>query len=250
VPHILLLEDDADIRSGMEQHFRREGFSVCAHGLAGDALGYLEKSAQGTAPKVDVAVLDLTLPDFDGLDVLRAIRRGASPNSPHVIIVTARGEEIDRVLGLELGADDYLSKPFSTRELSARVRAVLRRSAPPADAPGAAASGASGVRFAAPEAPLAFGPISLDPESRAVHVEGGLLDLTRKEFDLLAHLMKNPRRVLTRDRILQDVWGLEYLGESRTIDAHIRRLRSKLGAAAGLVETVVGVGYRLGSVDG
>jgi DNA-binding response OmpR family regulator len=222
----------------MEQHFRREGFSVCSMGLAREAMGYLEKSAAGAAPKVDVAILDLTLPDFDGLDVLRAIRRESALKASPVIIVTARGEEIDRVLGLELGADDYLSKPFSSRELSARVRAVMRRSAAPAEAQ------------EAPAAPLSFGPVSVDCESRSAQVDGRPMDLTRKEFDLLAHLLKNPRRVLTRDRILNEVWGLEYLGESRTIDAHIRRLRFKLGAAAGLVETVVGVGYRLGSADG
>jgi DNA-binding response OmpR family regulator len=238
VAHILLLEDDADIRSGMEQHFRREGFSVSPLGLAREALDYLERFESGGAPKVDVAVLDLTLPDFDGLEVLRAIRKDFALRSVPVIIVTARSEEIDRVLGLELGADDYMSKPFSSRELVARVRAVLRRSGQAQEAP------------APPPAPLAFGPILLDPDSRAAHVEGRPIDLTRKEFDLLAYLLKNPRRVLTRDRILHEVWGLEYLGESRTIDAHIRRLRSKLGASAGLVETVVGVGYRLGSVDG
>jgi DNA-binding response OmpR family regulator len=238
VPHILLLEDDADIRSGMEQHFKREGFSVCPLGLARDALDYLEKSAQGSAPKVDVAILDLTLPDFDGLEVLRAIRKHPALKSSPVIIVTARSEEIDRVLGLELGADDYLPKPFSSRELMARVRAILRRASPKTETPETAA------------APLTFGPISLDPESRAVHVDGQAMEFTRKEFDLLAYLMRNPRRVLTRDKLLHEVWGLEDLGESRTIDAHIRRLRAKLGASAGLVETVVGVGYRLGSVDG
>jgi DNA-binding response OmpR family regulator len=241
LPHILILEDDADIRSGMEQHFRREGFSVCPLGLAGEAMDYLEKSASGAAPRVDVAVLDLTLPDFDGLEALRAIRREPALKALPVIIVTARSEEIDRVLGLELGADDYLSKPFSSRELMARVRAVLRRSAAPAEAQQAPD---------APAAPLSFGPISLDGETRSAGVDGRPMDLTRKEFDLLAYLLKNPRRVLTRDRILHEVWGLEYLGESRTIDAHIRRLRFKLGPAAALVETVVGVGYRLGGVDG
>jgi DNA-binding response OmpR family regulator len=239
VPHVLLLEDDADIRSGMEQHFRREGFSVSPLGLAREAMDYLERSAAGAAPRADVAVLDLTLPGFDGLGVLRAVRREPALKASPVIIVTARSEEIDRVLGLELGADDYLAKPFSSRELMARVRAVLRRSAAPAGDQGAPAA-----------APLSFGPVSVDCESRSALVDGRPMDLTRKEFDLLAHLLRNPRRVLTRDRILHEVWGLEYLGESRTIDAHIRRLRFKLGDAAGLVETVVGVGYRLGSADG
>ncbi|MDR1841988.1 MAG: response regulator transcription factor [Holophagales bacterium] len=236
--HILLLEDDADIRIGMEQYFKREGFSVCSHDLAKEAMDYLNKSVSGAAPRVDVAILDLTLPDYDGLEVLRAIRREPALKFTPVIIVTARGEEIDRVLGLELGADDYLSKPFSTRELVARVRAILRR-----------ASFLTEALETAPANTLTFGPILVDLDGYAARVDGHLIDLTRKEFELLAYLMKNPRRVLGREKILQQVWGLDYLGESRTIDAHVRRLRYKLGDAADLIETVVGVGYRLGNPD-
>jgi DNA-binding response OmpR family regulator len=238
VPHILLLEDDADIRSGMEQNFKREGFSVCPLDLAKDAVDYLAKSASGGAPQVDVAILDLTLPDFDGLEVLRMMRRDPALKLTPVMIVTARGDEIDRILGLELGADDYLSKPFSNRELIARVRAILRRAAF-MEAPVAEP----------PKTLLTFGPISVDLESYAARVDGSLIDLTRKEFELLAYLLKNPKRVLNRDKILNQVWSLEYLGESRTIDAHIRRLRFKLGSAADLIETVIGVGYRLGNAD-
>jgi DNA-binding response OmpR family regulator len=223
----------------MEQHFRREGFSVCSLGLAKDALDYLARSVEGNAQHVDVAILDLTLPDMDGLEVLRVIRREPALKSTPVIIVTARDEEIDRVLGLELGADDYVSKPFSSRELMARVRAILRR-----------ASFMETPPEAAPAKTLAFGPISVDLDGYVARLNGQLIDLTRKEFELLVYLMKNPKRVLTRDKILNQVWELEYLGESRTIDAHIRRLRFKLGSAAELIETVVGVGYRLGNVDG
>ncbi|MDR2697826.1 MAG: response regulator transcription factor [Holophagales bacterium] len=237
MPHILLLEDDTDIRCGMEQHFKREGFSVCSLGLAKDALDYLAKSADGSAQRIDVAILDLTLPDIDGLEVLRTIRKEPALKSIPVVIVTARGEEIDRVLGLELGADDYVSKPFSSRELMARVRAILRRAS------------FMETPEAAPVKALTFGPISVDLDGYAARIDGQLTDLTRKEFELLVYLMKNPKRVLTRDKILHQVWGLEYLGESRTIDAHIRRLRFKLGASADLIETVVGVGYRLGSVE-
>lgn len=239
MPHILLLEDDSDIRSGMEQHFKREGFSVCGFGLAKEALDCLLGRDGGNSHPIDVAILDLTLPDFDGLDILRAIRKEPKLKSIPVIIVTARGDEIDRVLGLELGADDYLAKPFSVRELAARVRAILRRASFIADAPieGATAK------------PLSFGPIAIDLEAYAARLGGQLLDLTRKEFELLVYLVKNPRRVLGREKILNQVWGLEYLGESRTIDAHIRRLRFKLGGAADLIETVVGVGYRLGNVE-
>jgi DNA-binding response OmpR family regulator len=170
---------------------------------------------------------------MDGLDVLRAIRAHVSHKALPVLLVTARSEEIDRVLGLELGADDYISKPFSARELAARLRAILRRSAP-AEVPERVAK-------------LSFGPITVDPDMHTARVDGQLVELTRREFELLAYFLANPRRVLTREKILQQVWGLEYLGESRTIDAHVRRVRAKLGeAAAELIETVVGVGYRLG----
>jgi DNA-binding response OmpR family regulator len=222
----------------MEQNFKREGFSVSPLDLAKDAIDYLIKSINGGVQQVDVAILDLTLPDFDGLEVLRMIRKEPGLKSTPVMIVTARGEEIDRILGLELGADDYLSKPFSNRELIARVRAILRRAAfmeAPVTEP--------------PKTMLSFGPISVDLDGYAARVDGNLIDLTRKEFELLAYLLKNPKRVVNRDKILNQVWGLEYLGESRTIDAHIRRLRYKLGKAADLIETVIGVGYRMGNAD-
>ena len=151
------------------------------------------------------------------------------------MLVTARNEEIDRVLGLELGADDYISKPFSSRELVARVRAILRR--------------AAFMDATERQRDLAFGPISVDLDAHVARVEREPIDLTRREFELLAYFLQNPRRVLSREKILQQVWGLEYLGESRTIDAHVRRVRAKLGEASNLIETVVGVGYRLGSVD-
>lgn len=229
MPHLLLLEDDTEIRLGLEQHLRREGFSLTSVGTGREAL-----QALGVAGlRLDAALLDLSLPDMDGLDVLRAIRTHASHRSLPVLLVTARSEEIDRVLGLELGADDYISKPFSTRELAARLRAILRRSAP-VEATGRAPQ-------------LAFGPITVDLDMHTARVDGQPVDLTRREFELLAYFLANPRRVLTREKILQQVWGLEYLGESRTIDAHVRRVRAKLGPpAAEHIETVVGVGYRLG----
>ncbi|HEX7552803.1 MAG TPA: response regulator transcription factor [Geothrix sp.] len=226
---ILLLEDDTEIRLGLEQHLRREGFSLRSVGTGRAALDVL--NAPGS--RLDAALLDLSLPDMDGLDVLRAIRAHASHKALPVLLVTARSEEIDRVLGLELGADDYISKPFSARELAARLRAILRRSAP-AEVPERVAK-------------LSFGPITVDPDMHTARVDGQLVELTRREFELLVYFLANPRRVLTREKILQQVWSLEYLGESRTIDAHVRRVRAKLGeAAAELIETVVGVGYRLG----
>lgn len=228
MPHILLLEDDTEIRLGLEQHLRREGFSLTSVGAGREAL-----QALGAGSRLDAALLDLSLPDMDGLDVLRAIRSHPVHRGLPVLLVTARSEEIDRVLGLELGADDYISKPFSTRELAARLRAILRRSTP-VEAP-----------ERAPQ--LAFGPITVDLDMHTARVEGQLVDLTRREFELLAYFLANPRRVLTREKILQQVWGLEYLGESRTIDAHVRRVRAKIGPqAAEQIETVVGVGYRLG----
>jgi DNA-binding response OmpR family regulator len=235
MPHLLLLEDDADIRLGLEQHLKREGFTFSSFENGRDALKCIAQSAAGQAPRLDVALLDLTLPDMDGLDVLRAIRADPRYRTLPVMLVTARNEEIDRVLGLELGADDYISKPFSTRELVARVRAILRR--------------AAFMDQADRSQQLVFGPIALDLDMHLARVEGEALDLTRREFELLAYFLQNPRRVLSREKILQQVWGLEYLGESRTIDAHVRRVRAKLGNAASLIETVVGVGYRLGSVD-
>lgn len=233
MPRILLLEDDIEIRLGLEQNLRREGFSPVPVGTGAEALQALE----APGPKLDAALLDLSLPDMDGLDVLRAIRAHATLRVLPVLLVTARSEEIDRVLGLELGADDYISKPFSARELAARLRAILRRAAP--------------FEGSGRPAQLAFGPIAVDLDMHAARVDGRLVELTRREFELLAYFLANPRRVLTREKLLQQVWGLEYLGESRTIDAHVRRVRAKLGeTAAALIETVVGVGYRLGGPAG
>lgn len=233
MPRILLLEDDPDIRLGLEQHLAREGFSLVPVATGREALQALD--APGA--RLDAALLDLSLPDMDGLDVLRAIRAHATLRSLPVLLVTARSEEIDRVLGLELGADDYISKPFSARELAARLRAILRRATP----------------FEGTERPaqLVFGPVAVDLDMHVARVSGQAVELTRREFELLAYFLANPRRVLTREKILQQVWGLEYLGESRTIDAHVRRVRAKIGPeAAELIETVVGVGYRLGGSAG
>jgi DNA-binding response OmpR family regulator len=232
--HLLLLEDDADIRLGLEQHLKREGFHLSSFGTGREALRFLTQSVTGGG-KADVALLDLTLPDMDGLDVLRAIRSDAHYRTLPVILVTARHEEIDRVLGLELGADDYITKPFSNRELVARIRAILRR--------------ATFIEQTDKVRLLAFDRLTVDLDQHIARAEGQALDLTRREFELLAFFLQNPRRVLSREKILQQVWGLEYLGESRTIDAHVRRVRAKLGPCAALIETIVGVGYRLGTPD-
>lgn len=230
MPTLLILEDDVDIRQGLEQSLKREGFTVLPAGTGKEALAIVEGSR-----KLDGALLDLSLPDIDGLDVLRAIRGQAKTRNLPVLLVTARADEIDRVLGLELGADDYVSKPYSSRELVARVRAVLRR--------------ATFLDEQQPSQNLSFANITVDLDMHVARVDGQAMDLTRREFELLAYFLKNPRRVLGREKILQQVWGLEYLGESRTIDAHVRRVRAKLGDAGGLIETIVGVGYRLGGVS-
>ena len=233
--HLLLLEDDADIRLGLEQHLKREGFTLSSFENGRDALKCISQSTGGQAPHLDVALLDLTLPDIDGLDVLRAIRADQRYRTLPVVLVTARNDEIDRVLGLELGADDYITKPFSNRELVARIRAILRR--------------ATFIEQTDKVRLLAFDRLTVDLDQHIARAEGQALDLTRREFELLAFFLQNPRRVLSREKILQQVWGLEYLGESRTIDAHVRRVRAKLGPCAALIETIVGVGYRLGTPD-
>ena len=193
MPRILLLEDDTEIRLGLEQHLRREGFSPLPVGTGRDAL--LALNASG--PKLDAALLDLSLPDMDGLDVLRAIRSHPTLKALPVLLVTARSEEIDRILGLELGADDYIAKPFSARELAARLRAILRRSSP--------------AEVSEKAATLSYGPITVDLDMHVARVDGALVELTRREFELLAYFLVNPKRVLSREKLLQQVWGLSLI---------------------------------------
>lgn len=232
MPHILLLEADAELRLRLEQHLLREGFTITSLDRVKDALRFVHQPASGHSSRPDAVLLCLTLPDGDGIEVLRAIRGDAVQRALPVILVTDRSDEIDRVLGLEVGADDHLSKPYSLREMVARVRALLRRATNP-EGP------AQGQH-------LCFGSIEVDLDRQVAAAGGTPLDLTRREFELLAYFLKNPRRVLSREKILQQVWGLEYLGESRTIDAHVRRLRAKLGEADSHIETIVGAGYRFG----
>ena len=211
MPTLFLLEDDPGLRAAMDQHLQREGFKVAAFGSGKDAV----KALQGGGLKLDVALLDLTLPDMDGVEVLRVLRGGPLRMLP-VLLATSRNEDIDRVLDLDLGADDYISKPFSVRELAARVRAILRR--------------AAFIEDTAHGQVITFGGITVNLDHHLAWAGGKEVELTRREFELLAYFLKNPRRALARERILHQVWGLEYLGESRTIDAHVRRVRAKLGA--------------------
>jgi DNA-binding response OmpR family regulator len=221
---ILLIEDDADIALSLKYNLEKEGlFAVAA---ARDGETGLRQALE--APP-DLVLLDLNLPGIDGIEVCRRLRKAPSTASAPIIMLTARVAEADRVAGLDEGADDYILKPFSVKEVLARVRAVLRRF----------------ERAGEEEETLVDGPITIDVPARRVLVDGNEVALTRKEFDLLAHLIRHRGRVLTRERLLERVWGYDYPGETRTVDVHIRRLRRKLGEAAERrIETVVGVGYR------
>ena len=224
---VLVVEDDATVAEVVMRYLEREGFEV---ETVGDGLVALDR-ARAALP--DAVVLDLMLPGLDGLEVCRRLR--ALAPIP-VIMLTARGEESDRVLGLELGADDYVTKPFSPRELTARVKSVLRR----ATGPLAAATVAG-----EPEV-LAAGNLEVDTSARDVRVAGALAALTAREFELLVFLMRRPRRVFRREELLEQVWGYTY-GDTSTVTVHIRRLREKVEAdpsAPVHLQTVWGVGYR------
>jgi two-component system response regulator RegX3 len=213
---VLVVEDERAIAEPLAEGLRREGFEVEWAPTGSAAL---------EAPEADVVLLDLRLPDMDGLDVCRRLRdRSDVP----IIVVTARGEESDRVVGLELGADDYVVKPFGLRELIARIRAVTRR----------------GRTTARDGGPIRIGELEVDARSRRVHLGGREVDLTPKEFDLLAFLARDPGAVVSRRRLLDEVWETSWYGSSKTIDVHVAALRRKLGDA-GWIETVRGVGFRL-----
>jgi len=222
---ILIIEDDSDIALSLKHILEREGDHAVT--VAGD--GYEGLRAALSPPVPNLVLLDLNLPGMDGTEVCRRIRKEPATAGVSVIMLTARVDEADRIRGLDLGADDYVTKPFSVKEVVARVRAVLRRTD---RAEGAAEQ-------------IADGPVRVDLAARRVHVDGTEAVLTRKEFDLLVEMMRHRGRVLTRERLLEGVWGYDYPGETRTVDVHIRRLRKKLGEAAEeRIETVVGVGYR------
>jgi DNA-binding response OmpR family regulator len=219
---VLVVDDEPIVREVVVKYLRREGFRTLEAGDGDTARALVERE------RLDLVVLDLMLPGTDGLAVCRWIRaRSTLP----VIMLTARGEEADRIVGLELGADDYVTKPFSPRELAARVRTVLRR-AQPADAP---------------DERLAFGELELDAGTREVHRSGSPLKLTAKEFDLLWFLASHPRRVFSRDQLMDSVWGYEAALDTGTVTVHVRRLREKIEddpSRPRRLETVWGAGYR------
>ena len=222
--HVLVIEDENDISGLIKHTLERSGAAVVEIAASGDqAL----KLAAEQPP--DLIILDLNLPVLDGLEVCRLLRtRPATAKTP-IIMLTARATESDRVIGLDAGADDYITKPFSPRELAARVRAVMRRG--------------RGDEAAAP--PVYRGThLFADFDAVSIAVDGEQIRLTRREFELLRHLVENRNRVLSRDRLLERVWGYDRFIETRSVDVHVGRLRAKLGPAGNQIETVVGLGYR------
>ena len=227
---ILLVEDEPAIAEPLVESLEREGFAL---EVAGTVASALEQAAR---LRPDLVLLDLMLPDGSGFDVCREVRR---TSQVPIIMLTARGDEADRVIGLELGADDYVAKPFSAREVVARVRAVLRRT----HAVVATADG---------DGPLAIGDVRLDPATRSVTFGGEPLDVTRKEFDLLRLLMGSAGSVVTRERLIDEVWDVNWFGSTKTLDVHVSGLRRKLGddsAAPRYIHTVRGVGFMFAAPD-
>jgi len=224
VTKVLIVEDEESMADPLAFLLRREGFSTEIAGNGPDALAEFDKNG------ADIVLLDVMLPGMSGTEVCKQLRtRGAVP----VIMVTARDSEIDKVVGLELGADDYITKPYSTRELVARIRAVLRR-------------GTDAEDVSSPI--LQAGPVRMDVDRHVVNVHGQQTSLPLKEFDLLEYLIRNAGRVLTRGQLIDRVWGSDYVGDTKTLDVHVKRLRAKIEpdpAAPRYLITVRGLGYKL-----
>ena len=221
---ILIIEDDADIAESLDYNFKREGFrtTLAESGEKGLRL------AQDKNVAPNLIILDLMLPGMNGMELCRKLRREPSTEKIPIVMLTAKAAERDKIAGLEIGADDYVVKPFSIKELMARIRAVLRRTESESVETG----------------PYSDGRLTVDFGDMRVECGSLPVKLTRKEFSLLNALIKNSGRVATRQNLLDDVWGYSYFGDTRTLDVHIRRLRQKLGECGSCVETVVGVGYR------
>ncbi|GAC1446590.1 MAG: response regulator transcription factor [Pyrinomonadaceae bacterium] len=219
---VLIIEDDADIAEGVRYNLEREGLTVRVAATGEQGLSFALDAKQPPA----LIILDLMLPGMSGTELCRRLRREPQTRRTPIIMLTARTSESDRVAGLDLGADDYITKPFSLRELIARVRAVMRR-----------VDENTVARYEDSR-------LTIDFADMRVTCDGGSVKLTRKEFALLATMAKAAGRVATRQALLDNVWGYEYYGDSRTLDVHIRRLRQKLGDCDECIETVVGVGYR------
>jgi DNA-binding response OmpR family regulator len=220
-PNVLVVEDEASIASFVSLYLKNAGYAVRTAPTGSEAL------SQVTAQEPSLIVLDLMLPDIDGIEVCRRIRK--SSDVP-ILMLTARDEDVDKIIGLEVGADDYLTKPFNPRELVARVKSILRRAAP--------------AREERESAQLRHGDLVIDAGRREVHVGEEEIQLAPKEFDLLWELLDHRGLVLTRDQLLERVWGYTFAGDTRTVDVHVRQLRRKLGEASPIV-TVWGVGYKV-----
>ena len=222
--HILVIEDEPDILKNLEYNLSREGFKVSSASSLSDA----EKKLQNNND-FSLLLLDLMLPDGSGLDLCKKIKGNPETESIPIIILTAKDDEVDRVVGFELGADDYVTKPFSVRELILRIKAVLKRGQKKEDVV---------------EVGRQFGDLSIDVESHEVHVNNDQIDLTALEFRLLRQLVDRRGRVQSRDQLLSDVWGYSSEVTTRTVDTHIKRLREKLGSMGKYVQTIRGVGYK------
>ena len=226
--HILVVDDESGVRDVLKRYLEREGYAVLLAENGPEALRLIDQKRES----IRLVVLDVMLPGVDGLEIVQRVR---GDNPVPIIILSARSEEFDRVHGLELGADDYVAKPFSPREVVSRVKAVLRRGAPGAQMPNEQKS-------------LMVGGVTLDPTTRQVHVDGAPIELTAKEFDLLQLFLRHPRQVFTRDQLLDQVWGFADYIDSSTVTVHIHRLRDKLERDPNKPKrlvTVWGVGYRL-----
>ena len=222
--NILVIEDEPDIRKNLEYNLGREGFIVSSEASLSDAEKKLENNND-----FSLIILDLMLPDGSGLDLCKKIKGNPGTESIPIIILTAKDDEVDRVVGFELGADDYVTKPFSVRELILRIKAVLKRGQKKEDVV---------------EVGRQFGDLSIDVESHEVHVNNDQIDLTALEFRLLKQLVERRGRVQSRDQLLSDVWGYSSEVTTRTVDTHIKRLREKLGPMGKYVQTIRGVGYK------
>jgi DNA-binding response OmpR family regulator len=220
---ILVAEDDRDIADLIAHYLHKQGWRAHVVSAGDEALAYAKRQA------VDVVVLDVMLPGLSGLEVCRALRSDPATEAIPIIMVTARADETDRILGLDIGADDYLPKPFSPNELVARIRALMRRSR----------------RQDPPESTLRFGTIVMDLSKHTVSSDGREVKLTAKEFLLLQYLLEHRGRVLSRDLLLGDVWGYRYTGGTRTVDVHVRRLREKMPVLVDALVTIKQFGYKL-----
>ena len=222
--NILVIEDEPDIRRNLEYNLGREGFKA-------SSVGSLDKANEKLkSKKFDLILLDLMLPDGSGLDLCKKIKSNSETEATPIIILTAKDDEVDKVVGFELGADDYVTKPFSVRELILRVKAILKRS--------------DTKTKEVVEVERQFGDLKIDVDSHEVHVDSQLIELTALEFRLLKELVDKRGRVQSRDQLLSEVWGYNAEVTTRTVDTHIKRLREKLGSMGKYVQTIRGVGYK------